>query len=315
MPSKGIGKSTENPYMELMQKLLFDEPVKTKNYEKILELLSGICKQIVVYSPVITKKEQSRIISKLEAEPYKTVKTKEFKMLHMVNSANKCVESMKDQETKYRQDKKGNISRKSVKMWIEVALQYESMAENLETWKSMVNIERKMPKKIIVKGLFENINQDILHKIVLKNLTETKEQDRTKKYLLEKLMGEQKSEYEEIFKKFPQDFSKQMKKFGFVNKKYVYIIEDEAKKELALEKKSQNFEEIMYRIVNKHYTKDDLKVIIEFYETDSGKRLKKVEPLIMEEIFTEFQQIGERMGKSIMKKSIARAKREGVRKR
>lgn len=77
--------------------------------------------------------------------------------------------------------------------------------------------------------------------------------------------------------------------------------------EFAKEVDANSLIELIVPIYDKHFTHEDVKGLIEFYQTPVGKKLIAVQPLLTQ----ESQQAGEKWGMEIGQKVAERLKEEG----
>ena len=66
------------------------------------------------------------------------------------------------------------------------------------------------------------------------------------------------------------------------------------------ESRINEFVDLLIPIYDKHFTHDDIKQIIRFYETPAGKKMIKTTPLITQESFTAGQKWGQDMAQDIL---------------
>ena len=69
---------------------------------------------------------------------------------------------------------------------------------------------------------------------------------------------------------------------------------------------------MLYPIYNKHFTEDELRKMIEINDTEFGKKLIRVMPLISQEGMLVGQEFGQKLGPKIQKRITKRFKEEGI---
>ncbi len=72
------------------------------------------------------------------------------------------------------------------------------------------------------------------------------------------------------------------------------------------------FVELIVPIYHRHFTHEELKGLLSFYETDLGKKTIRVMPLLVQESMLIGQQWGQTIGPEIERRVIERFKAEGV---
>jgi hypothetical protein len=77
--------------------------------------------------------------------------------------------------------------------------------------------------------------------------------------------------------------------------------------EFRSEVRAEDLLDLCVPIYAKHFSEDDVRAVIAFYETPAGKRLVKAQPLIMQ----ESMQAGQEWGRTLAQKVIARLKEKG----
>lgn len=70
--------------------------------------------------------------------------------------------------------------------------------------------------------------------------------------------------------------------------------------------------EIMYPLYDQHFTQEELQTLVEFYQTDLGKKVTRVMPMITKEALTAGQKIGAGLGKIVQERFEQRLKAEGI---
>ncbi len=75
---------------------------------------------------------------------------------------------------------------------------------------------------------------------------------------------------------------------------------------------NDNIKTMMYPIYNKHFTEDELRKMIEINNTEFGKKLIRVMPLINQEGMLVGQEFGKKLGPKIQQRITKRFKEEGI---
>jgi len=73
-----------------------------------------------------------------------------------------------------------------------------------------------------------------------------------------------------------------------------------------------NFAALVAPVYDKHYTHDEIKGLIEFYETELGKKTIQVLPALVQESIQLGQQWGQGLGPEIQRRVVERFKIEGI---
>lgn len=95
------------------------------------------------------------------------------------------------------------------------------------------------------------------------------------------------------------------KAFDIVEEEITSIINEEIVVDGALN-------EIMYPIYDKHFSEAELKKMIEINNTEFGKKMIRVMPMIAQEGMQAGQQFGETLGPKIQQRISARFQKEGI---
>lgn len=80
----------------------------------------------------------------------------------------------------------------------------------------------------------------------------------------------------------------------------------------VIEEKLPNFVAKIIPVYHKHFTHDDIKGMLRFYQTPLGQKTIRVMPLLLQESMYLGQQWGQALGPEVQKRVINRFKAEGV---
>jgi len=95
------------------------------------------------------------------------------------------------------------------------------------------------------------------------------------------------------------------KAFDIVEEEIISIIDEELVVSGALNK-------MMYPIYDKHFSETELKKMIELNNTEFGKKMIRVMPMVTQEGIQAGQQFGQTLGPKIQQRIISRFKKEGI---
>ncbi|WDE07846.1 DUF2059 domain-containing protein [Thalassomonas viridans] len=142
--------------------------------------------------------------------------------------------------------------------------------------------------------------------------------DAEKKKLIEVLLEQTGQSAITIGKQFSDAFIQQMtmvlkqsqqdidpKAFDILEEEIKLIIDEEIVQNGA-------FKELMFPIYSKHFTAAELKKMIELNNTEFGKKMIKVMPMITQEGMMAGQQLGQLIGPKIQARVAARFQKEGI---
>jgi uncharacterized protein len=93
--------------------------------------------------------------------------------------------------------------------------------------------------------------------------------------------------------------------FDILQEEINAIINEEVVEKAALS-------EMMYPIYDKHFTKEELKKMIELNKTEFGQKMIRVMPLIAKESMEAGQQLGQSLGPKIQQRLAARFREAGI---
>lgn len=107
----------------------------------------------------------------------------------------------------------------------------------------------------------------------------------------------------ENFKKVQPDMSQEILEVlsDEMNKVFVEAMSDE-----------DGYIEMIVRLHHRHYTHDDIRSLSDFYQTDLGKKIIKIMPILMQESFVIGQAWGQSLVPLIEERIIERLKKEGL---
>ncbi|WP_318460227.1 DUF2059 domain-containing protein [Photobacterium leiognathi] len=140
----------------------------------------------------------------------------------------------------------------------------------------------------------------------------------SKKLLIDKLLAQTGQSAVAVGKQYSDLFTQQMTTFlkqskPDINPKAFDIVEEEIStimdEEFVI---NDSFKTMMYPIYNKHFTEDELRKMIEINNTEFGKKLIRVMPLINQEGMLVGQEFGKKLGPKIQQRITKRFKEEGI---
>lgn len=95
------------------------------------------------------------------------------------------------------------------------------------------------------------------------------------------------------------------KAFGILEEEITAVVNEEMKM-------SGSFRDMLYPIYDKHFSNAELMKMIELNNTELGKKLIRVMPVITQEGMRAGQQFGRALGPKIQQRIVARFKEEGI---
>jgi len=139
-----------------------------------------------------------------------------------------------------------------------------------------------------------------------------------KKHLIDQLLEQTGQSAITVGKQFSNAFIQQItnvlkKTNPNIDPKALDIVEDEVisviNEEMVIKDTLKN---MMYPIYNRHFTQDELKKMIELNNTEFGKKIIRVMPLISQEGMQAGQKFGQTLGPKIQKRISSRFQKEGI---
>ena len=150
------------------------------------------------------------------------------------------------------------------------------------------------------------------------NAYAAEDMDTEKKKLIDALLEQTGQSAMAIGKQFSGAFIQQMtmilkqskpdidpKAFDILEEVIISIIDEEMVLKGA-------FKDMMYPLYSKHFSEDELKKMIELNNTEFGKKMIRIMPIITQEGMLAGQQFGQSLGPKIQQRIIARFKEEGI---
>lgn len=140
----------------------------------------------------------------------------------------------------------------------------------------------------------------------------------SKKLLIDKLLAQTGQSAVAVGKQYSDLFTQQMtlilkQSKPDINPKAFDIVEEEIStvmdEEFVI---NDSFRTMMYPIYSKHFTEDELRKMIEINDTEFGKKLIRVMPLINQEGMLVGQEFGKKLGPKIQQRITKRFKEEGI---
>ncbi|WP_318400925.1 DUF2059 domain-containing protein [Photobacterium leiognathi] len=140
----------------------------------------------------------------------------------------------------------------------------------------------------------------------------------SKKLLIDKLLAQTGQSAVAVGKQYSDLFTQQMTAIlkqskPDINPKAFDIVEEEIStimdEEFVI---NDSFKTMMYPIYSKHFTEDELRKMIEINDTEFGKKLIRVMPLINQEGMLVGQEFGKKLGPKIQQRITKRFKEEGI---
>ncbi|WP_318474396.1 DUF2059 domain-containing protein [Photobacterium leiognathi] len=140
----------------------------------------------------------------------------------------------------------------------------------------------------------------------------------SKKLLIDKLLAQTGQSAVAVGKQYSDLFTQQVTTIlkqskPDINPKAFDIVEEEIStimdEEFVI---NDSFKTMMYPIYNKHFTEDELRKMIEINDTEFGKKLIRVMPLINQEGMLVGQEFGKKLGPKIQQRITKRFKEEGI---
>lgn len=142
--------------------------------------------------------------------------------------------------------------------------------------------------------------------------------DPVKKKLIDELLEQTGQSAAAVGMQFSQMFNQQVAAMlrqsnPDIPPRALLIAEEEVNAVITEEFEIQgSFLQAIYPIYSRHFTADELRLLIEFNNTDLGKKLLRAMPQITQEGMQAGQAIGQRIGPEIQRRILLRYEDEGI---